>query len=338
MFLLLTRVLLWLLISVLLYYVLTKLIPKQYLAWFGGLILFGLVVLAFINPNDRLVSSAWSVLSFPLKPLGLSLLLFMMALREGLKKVSANLVLIGFLILLLSSIPFFAYQLTLRAEQEFVQIEQRRQEICEEQCPADQTPQRARIVGAIVVLGEGIPQGYSAYRTQIQINDVSSRLLYAAQVYQEQAALDNRPLLIVSVGPLRTPNGQANEIPTLLENLGVPSSRVVVESRGIDLRSSAVEVEQILKQRRLEDQPIMLISSALNSHRARLTFAQMGLRVVPRATDFYSFQPGTTPRIRLQIEEFIPSVAALTITTRVVEEYLSSIYYFLRGWLSPLMV
>jgi uncharacterized SAM-binding protein YcdF (DUF218 family) len=337
MFLLLTRVLLWLLISVLIYYVLTKLIPKQYLTWLGGLILFMFVVLAFINPNDRLVSSAWSVLSFPLKPLGLSLLLLMMALREGIKKVSANLVLMSLLILLLSSTPFLTYQLTQQAEQEFVQIEQRRQEICQAQCPANQAPQKATSVAAIVVLGEGIPQGYTAYRTQIQLNDVGSRLLYAAQVYKEQAALDNRPLLIISVGPIRN-NGGVNEIPTLLENLGVPSSRVVVESRGIDLRTSAVEVEQILKQRRLENQPIMLISSALNSHRARLTFAQMGIKVVPRATDFYSFEPGTKPRSRLQIEEFIPSVTALMVTTRVVEEYLSSIYYFLRGWLSPLMI
>ncbi|MBW4576688.1 MAG: YdcF family protein [Aphanothece sp. CMT-3BRIN-NPC111] len=341
MFLLLTRVLLWLLISLIVYYVLLQLIPKQYLAWFGALVLFVLVVLAFLNPNDRLVSSAGSLLSFPLKPLGLSILLLMIALREGLKKTSGRLVVASLLILWLSSTPNVAYQLVSQAEGDFIQAEQLRQDCDRNQCPPQLTPPAVEDAGSIVVLGQGAPEGNLTFQTQILPGDIGSRLLYAAQIYQEQLVLGNRPLVIVSADPRSQlkgdKNAQANNIPTLLRKMGVPQDKIVVEARGADLRSSAVEVEKILKQRGLANQPIILISSALTSQRARLTFAQMRLKPISRATDFYTFQPGGKAQTSLQAQDFIPTVAGLAITTRVIEEYLASIYYFLRGWLSPVI-
>lgn len=321
MFLLLTQVLLWLIITVILYQLLTKVIPKEYLTALGALFLFAIIVLAFFFPNDRLVSALWNVISFPLKPVGATIILLSIALRRGLDK-SKNLISAAFLILLVSSTPFLANLLAQGTELGAAR------NVAAPTAPA----------GAIVVLGRGTTQASLPPRPQIQLTDTGDRILYAAQLYREQAGVGRNPLVIVSAGPredLQGNQNEGNDIATLLTQLGVPRSQIVVDPRGTDLRSSAVSVDRILSERGLGRTPVILVTSGINSRRARLTFAGKGLNVVARPTDFVVVQPGATPRQRLRVESFIPSVEALTVTTRVFEEFLASIYYSLRGWLSP---
>src|SRR4028118_125286 len=303
MFLLLTQVLLWLVLTVILYNLLLKVIPRSYLTLIGGLFLFTIIVLAFFFPNDRLVSAAWSILSFPLKPVGATILLLIVALNQGLKK--RNQVVAALLILLISSTPFLSNLLARSLE-------------------LGEVTQGARVgtavpaAGAIVVLGRGTTQANLPYRTQIQLTDTGDRILYAAQLYREQVAAGTRPLVIVSAGPRADLQGnqdqttEANDIATLLTQLGVPREQIVVEPRGVDLRSSAIEVNNILTSRRLGSSRVLLVTSGLNSRRARLTFADVGINVISRPTDFVGFQAGATPRLRLRIESFLPTVEALT--------------------------
>jgi hypothetical protein len=100
MFLLLTQVLLWLALTVIIYNLLLKVIPRTYLTLLGGLFLFTIIVLAFFFPSDPLVSAAWNVLSFPLKPVGATILLLAIALNQGLK--NRNQVVAALVILLIS--------------------------------------------------------------------------------------------------------------------------------------------------------------------------------------------------------------------------------------------
>ncbi|HEY9651418.1 MAG TPA: YdcF family protein [Coleofasciculaceae cyanobacterium] len=321
MFLLLTQVLLWLLITVILYQLLTKVIPKQYLTALGALFLFAIIVLAFFFPNDRLVSALWNVISFPLKPVGATIILLSIALRQGLEK-SKNLISAAFLILLVSSTPFLANLLAQGTELG----------------AARNVAAPTGAAGAIVVLGRGTTQANLPPRPQIQLTDTGDRILYAAQLYRQQADTGRNPLVIVSAGPredLQGNQNEGNDIAALLTQLGVPRSQIIVDTRGTDLRSSAVSVDRILSERGLRRSPVIIVTSGINSRRARLTFADVGLNVVARPTDFVVVQPGATPRQRLRVESFVPSVEALTVTTRVFEEFLASIYYSLRGWLSP---
>jgi uncharacterized SAM-binding protein YcdF (DUF218 family) len=326
MFLLLTQVLLWLVLTVILYNLLLKVIPRSYLTLIGGLFLFTIIVLAFFFPNDRLVSAAWSILSFPLKPVGATILLLSIALNQGLKK--RNQVVAALLILLISSTPFLSNLLARSLE-------------------LGEVTQGARVgtavpaAGAIVVLGRGTTQANLPYRTQIQLTDTGDRILYAAQLYREQVALGSQPIVIVSAGPRADLQGnrdqtvEANDIATLLTQLGVPRARIVIEPRSTDLRTSALEVVRILRSQGLGGTRVLVVTSGLNSRRARLAFSDVGLNVVSRPTDFYGFQAGATPSLRIGIPSFIPSVEALTVTTRIVEEFFTSIYYYLRGWLAP---
>lgn len=341
MFLLLTQVLLWLLVGGIIWYILTRFIPKAYFTWLGGLIIFIFIVLAFFQPTNRTVADVWSILSIPLKPLGLAVLLLLGALgnikKGGITAAGRNQVWAALMILLLSSVPAVSYWLTQQSEQAVIRAGELRREICVDQCPVAPVPTTPR---AIVVLGQGTTQASLPYRPQIQLTDTGNRILYAAEVYRTQVDRGNAPVIIVSAGPRLDLQGnsrdivEANDIVTVLTSLGVPRQDIIVEQTGVDVQTSAQAIRNILRDQGLGDR-IILVTSALEARRATLTFENLGIRVAPRPTNFFTIQEGATPARRIRVADFIPSADALLRTTRVVEEYLTSIYYFLRGWLTP---
>jgi len=334
MFLLLTQVLLWLLVTVLLYNLLVKVIPKTYLTLLGGVFLFAIIVLAFFFPNERLVRTAWDVLSFPLKPVGATILLLSVALNQGLKK--RNQVVAALLILLISSTPFFSTLLARSLELGEVSPTARTVGAGGGAAPAAQT----QPAGAIVLLGQGTTQANLPPRTQVQLTDTGNRILYTSQVYRQQRDLGASPIVIVSAGPREEAQGgnqtaEANDIATLLTQLGVPRERIVTEARSSDLRGSAQEVRGILSRRGIGGTRVIVITSGYNSRLARLTYTNAGINVISRPTNFFAVQPGTRENFNISIRSFIPSVEALGISTRIVDEFYTTIYYYLRGWLAP---
>ncbi|MBD2253437.1 hypothetical protein [Nostoc parmelioides] len=111
MFLLLSRVLLWLLIGIIVYSLFQRVYPSS--TFVGRIILVIILVvlaLSFINPNEPAVRSLWDLVSFPLKPLGGSLLLLIFAAQRikggGIEKPGGYLAGWALTILLLSSMPF----------------------------------------------------------------------------------------------------------------------------------------------------------------------------------------------------------------------------------------
>jgi uncharacterized SAM-binding protein YcdF (DUF218 family) len=314
MFLLLTQVLLWLLITVIIYNLLLKVIPRAYLTLLGGFLLFAIIVLAFFFPNESLVRTAWSVLSFPLKPVGATIVLLAAALNQGLKR---NLIMAALLILLLSSIPFISTVLARPLELG---------EVPRVATTGTATP----AAGAIVVLGQGTTQPSLPPRPQIQLTDEgSNRIRRAAQLYQEQVNAGNQPVVIASAG------SEANNVASVLTQFGVPQGQIVVESKSQDLRTSAEQVNGILRSRAIGGRPVFLVTSAINSRRARLAFSQVGMNVVTQPANFVSTEPGTREARNITIQSFIPSVDALSVSTRILEEFYTTIYYSLRGWLAP---
>lgn len=114
MFQLLSRVLLWLLIGVVAYSLFQRFYPT---VSFVGRFVLGLVLvvlaLAFLNPSEPAVASLWRFISFPLKPLGASALMLMLAAQKikggGIEKPGGYLLGWALTILLLSSTPAIAY-------------------------------------------------------------------------------------------------------------------------------------------------------------------------------------------------------------------------------------
>ncbi|MBE9036069.1 hypothetical protein [aff. Roholtiella sp. LEGE 12411] len=114
MFLLLSRVLLWLLIGTIVYSLFQRFYPSG--TFVGRLVLVILLIvvaLSFINPNEPAVASLWKMVSFPLKPLGASVLLMIFAAQRikggGIDKPGGYLVGWALTILLLASTPAVAY-------------------------------------------------------------------------------------------------------------------------------------------------------------------------------------------------------------------------------------
>ncbi|WP_414541966.1 hypothetical protein [Nostoc sp. CCY0012] len=114
MFLLLTRVLVWLLLGTIVYSLFQRFYPSG--TFVGRLVLVIVLVviaLSFINPNEPAVASMWRVISFPLKPLGASILLMMFAAQRikggGIEQPGGYLIGWALTILLLSSTPAIAY-------------------------------------------------------------------------------------------------------------------------------------------------------------------------------------------------------------------------------------
>jgi hypothetical protein len=314
-FVLLTQILLWVIITFILYRLLTEVIPKQYFTLLGGLFLFAIIALAFFFPNDGLVSAAWNIISFPLKPLGAAIVLLIVALRNGLKQ---NLVVTALVILLISSMPFFANLLAQRSEIIGAPT---------------QATAPAQTTGAIVLLGRGSSLPFGA---QTQLNNTGDLVFYTSQLYQ---ASGNQPLVIVSPGRSFDAQGnpdqtvEANDIATLLTQVGVPRSRIATESSGLELRGRAREIQRILQEQGLENTPVTVVSPGFGSRLASQAFTDAGINVIAQPTGFFGSRPVAINKLPSPIS-FVPSVEALTVTTRVVEEFLTSIYYTLRGSLS----
>ncbi|MEH2421079.1 MAG: hypothetical protein V7K48_09170 [Nostoc sp.] len=116
MFLLLSRVLLWLLIGTIVYSLFQRFYPSG--TFVGRLILVVILViiaLSFVNPNEPAVASLSKILSFPLKPLGASVLLMIFAAQRikggGIDKPGGYLIGWALTILLLASTPAVTYLL-----------------------------------------------------------------------------------------------------------------------------------------------------------------------------------------------------------------------------------
>lgn len=325
MFELLTRILLWLLIGTVLWYVFSQFIPRAYLTWLGGIIVFVFVILAFLDPSNSTVGSVWGLLSLPLKPLGLAIFLLLISLKDGSKKVAGNQVMAALLVLLFSSTPIVAYWLTSQAERTGMNALSVQQTVA----PNAQTTR------AIVVLGDEVDP-FAGNRAQLgdRQGRFIARLNSAAQIYQAQVGQGNPDLVVIASVGNQTAPGQpeaAQVVQSVLTAGGVPADRILIGTSGTDLYSSMVEVDRSLQARgfRKEADTIVLVAPGLSSGRAVATLGNLGIRATPGAID--RFLSGD--RLLATISDLIPNVDALALTTRVVDEYLTSVYYFLRGWL-----
>lgn len=323
MFPIITTILLWVLIVIVLWYVLTQLVSKKVLARIGVILLLLIVILAFFNPNDGFGGTWWNLLSLPLKPLGLGIVLLGFALRQGIKKVQGELVLVAFLVLVIGSTPLFS---TVLGQWAAVNINQ--SATTEERLPPS----------TIVVLARGTTKIGLVPRREVQLTEKGDRLLATSQVYAQEVFFGRLPFVIISSGkrpgiPLEQPNAiEASDVRVILNRFGIPLPQLIPEPKGVDVRTSAEAVVKILQDNNLQNQPITLVASGLEIRRAISTFSQLKIKAFPHPTDF---TPGNIKPVNLNnivLEDLIPNVDSLVLTSRIVDEYFVRVYYFLRGW------
>jgi len=356
MFLLLLKILLWLILLGTVYFVVAKFLPKFVLASIGTAIILVIIALAFYNPNNILVLPTFDLLFFPFKPIGISLILLILGItkikKDKIEKIGKILIISSLIILLLSSMPILAYQLAKTMEKEGLGIKSPPAKCYNRENPEVLSPEdfadcfqydfmTQDFAGLIVLLGRHTTEPNLPYRTQIQVNNAGDRILYTAELYKQQVQLGTNPLIVVSAAPREDFTGdqlnrsETNDLAILLQNLGVPLEQIILDYKGYNIRNSALELKNIIEDRGLNNQRILLVTSALNMRRAKLTFTNLGLNIIPRPTDFYGIESNGISGKKFTIKDFFPSAQALVITTEVTDEFFATLYYFLRGWLSP---
>ncbi len=348
MFELLTLALLLLIIGLFIYWLLVKLIPKAALAIVGGTFILTILGITFFNPNYRPTAMLWNLLSAPFEPLGLAVLLLLLGARflQIGNKSAPRLIWTSLIILAIASNPFLSFHLARSVEQEAIAVEQRLRDLCQQDCPLLLTPPSQQTAAAIVLLAEHSTEAPIPYRPQIQLTRRGNILNYGATLYEQQLALGNVPAVIVCAGlrdHLRGDDSQISEVEDVrrvLQRLGVPQAQIEPEPQGFDIRSHALRVREMLNELTntspeevVVPEPILLVTTGIESRRATQSFRKVGLRVVPRPTAFYTFEEEATPKRRWRPEDFLPSIQALDMTTAITNEYLTALYYFLRGWL-----
>lgn len=352
---LLTRILVWAAIGYLIWFLLLKFIPRKFLTWFGGAILLALIVLSFLDPNDQTIGALWNIISLPLNPLGAVVVLLAFALVDGVKKVKGQQVAIALAILLLSSVPLIAQTLVGQAEQSVRDAYNTQRGICEDICPVD-VPESAPLnrVVAIVVFGENVDL-VSSPRTlpaQVDADDgldpsLTTRLVSTGRLYTRLRQNGSDPFVIMTAGPVRgSAEEQANQrqrLEQILISNGVAAAAIAPTlNTGLDVNRTVVEVRQFLDDRQLltpadvprrEANRVAIVAPALTMRRTALAFEERNLDAVAWPTDLYGSSSRRRDGTLATLSDLVPSVEALRLTTRYWDELLTTLYYFLRGWL-----
>ncbi|NJM58250.1 MAG: YdcF family protein [Synechococcales cyanobacterium RU_4_20] len=335
MYELLTQVLLWILIGYIAWFVLKQFIPQKIYTFLGFALLVTLIVLAFFEPSQGIVSEAWSILSLPFRPLGFILICLLIefsfdSITKG--KFVRDPVFWAIVLLLVTSAPATAYWLHGEAERDATSL------------------MKNNPVGGpapIVLMAQDTTVPLLAPRTQIEMTESGDRIRYAAQLFAEQpgssviVAADRRSG--ISDAPRESLN-ESNEVRAVLTSLGVPNEAIRVANDSGTVRESAQNVGKLLKDTNTRE--IVLVTSALEMQRAASAFTHtlqelnggQGVRVVPRPTDFVTIQSTGKPKRKLRFpQDVVPNERALSLTSQALQEQFISVYYFLRGWLSAVI-
>ena len=113
---LLIRILLFAAIALTIRYVFTKAIPQKHIAWRVGILLVAILTVSFTLPDDVTIQSLWELFSFPLTPLGASLILIGLSLGNSVSNLRPQPAALALAILLFSSTPLSARLLVSQLE------------------------------------------------------------------------------------------------------------------------------------------------------------------------------------------------------------------------------
>jgi uncharacterized SAM-binding protein YcdF (DUF218 family) len=226
--------------------------------------------------------------------------------------------------------------------------------------PAEKKPDR----NGILPPPEPIAQGKFDLLTNlpIQLTDRGDRIIGAANAFRSEGG--NNPLLIVSAGQRlermekkgdkKEEVSEAADISRFLQNqMGIPGGAILLDHDSRSVIDSATNVRKLLESKNIRyGNQIMVVTSALEASRTALTFGKelapdgQGITVISRPTNFYTIPPKGSLESRTQgrdliernlmVADLMPSVDALQLSTKVLNEALTSLYYFLRGWIRPL--
>jgi uncharacterized SAM-binding protein YcdF (DUF218 family) len=173
---------------------------------------------------------------------------------------------------------------------------------------------------AIVLLGGGIKGADAPQRPMPDLNDAADRVWFASQLYLKQKA----PIIIATGGTLSwtgTQQTEANAMKMILQDLGIPESRIIEEGQSLTTQENAQYTAQLLAQTKA--QRIFLVTSAAHMPRAYRVFRHElpNMVIIPAPTDF------RVSSIGHNILDWIPQASGLEMMNQAWHEWVANIIY-----------
>ncbi|HAF61021.1 MAG TPA: hypothetical protein DCK95_01695 [Anaerolineaceae bacterium] len=246
-------------------------------------------------------------------PLGLGLILLLIALFAFKKKGAKRLVLLAFLILWACSTDPVSKALTQSLEWQY------------------SYPDTVPEADAIIVLGGGT-EAANPPRTFVEVNSAGDRVFAAAKLYREGKA----PILLLSGGNIEwlhdSNSTPADQMAEMLSFLGVPSSAMILENTSRNTYENVLNAKEIITKKGYEK--ILLVTSAIHMPRSMKLFEKQGIDVIPIPVDYSIVENQQEQDSFLDnLLGLIPSASNLSMTTNALKEYLGIWTYTLQGWI-----
>ena len=174
-----------------------------------------------------------------------------------------------------------------------------------------------------IVLGGGVrpPNSDNPY---YDLGESSDRVMHAVRLWRAGKV----KWILVTGGGVAWEKGDASEgeaMTQLLYDLGVDEDAVLVETKSRNTYENALFSKSIWDRQKFAKG--LLVTSARHMQRALNTFVRQGYIIVPASTDAVA---GTFPtRVPFSL---LPDAGALDSTTKVINEWVGLLVYYLRGW------
>jgi uncharacterized SAM-binding protein YcdF (DUF218 family) len=253
------------------------------------------------------LSKILPLLVMPLSVALLLLLVALMLLRSGRKRISAGFLVLAMAVLWVASTPLVANLLYGGLERKYPAM------------PLDQVPAG----GCIIVLGGAVGAPIPP-RVDIEFSEAVDRVYKTAELYRAGKA----PYVIVTGGNqpwTKSGTAEAELIRDVLMEWGVPEDSIFLEGSSRNTRENAIYSKNIINAINCE-QPL-LVTSAAHMPRAVAAFDSVGLAVTPVSTDVRVAGTGFPALV-----EFLPNAQALAMTSDAIREWIGQWVYSLKGW------
>lgn len=166
-------------------------------------------------------------------------------------------------------------------------------------------------------------------RIQIELVGSSDRLLHTVRIFS--AGKVKRVYLSGgNVFDGYVADSESTYARVLLEEWGLPGNRIETGGESKTTYQNAIEARDYLSRNGWINRPVVLVTSALHMPRAVETFQTAGVKVIPVTTDIQ-----VTQRTAPAVFGWLPSAAALSLTTAAWHEVVGAWYYRFRGWAEP---
>lgn len=185
-----------------------------------------------------------------------------------------------------------------------------------------QEPAALPAAQAIVVLGGSTANGRRNWFELYDSATAKPRVDTAALLYHAERA----PIIILSGAALDGSISEAQTMANVLEEEGVPSSALILETRSFTTYENAAYTAEEIEKRDIGH--ILLVTSALHMPRAMAVFHKQGIAAIAAPLSPQIVVPDDP-----EFSFWQPNLRALAASRSIIKEYVGLLVYWVRGWI-----